>query len=56
MKESPGKDKMTVGEMMMNNLLKEMGSNDNGEYDFLRADSRFQEFLSRWKTEQAAEV
>lgn len=55
-KESPGKDKMTVGEMMMNNLLKEMGSNDNGEYDFLRADSRFQEFLSRWKTEQAAEV
>lgn len=55
-KESPGKDKMTVGEMMMNNLLKEMGRNDNGEYDFLRADGRFQEFLSRWKTEQAAEV
>ncbi len=55
-KESPGKDKMIVGEMMMNNLLKEMGSNDTGEYDFLRADGRFQEFLSRWKTEQAAEV
>ena len=48
-KERREDEKNVMGEMLMNNLLQEMESGDSKEYDFLRADSRFQDVLSRWK-------